>query len=1093
MADKYAVATVFKVFDQATAPLNKIGVKGNAVGKALKKDFFKAQDQLASLGKAAAKAGLAIAAAGAAAAGAFAVKGIKDAIEFNTAFTKVSTIADTTKVSLGQLNKAIMDVSNKTGVAASDLAKMQYDAIASGIDTADSVGFLSTAIKASKAGFTDTGTVINSLTSIMNAYKLEAKDAEKIAGQMLITNKLGKTSFEDLNKSLGKVLPTAARLNIGTDELFASITSLTANAIETPKAMKGMEKIFESVQKPTDAVAKAARRLGIDFSASALKSKGLTGFLEDIKKKTGGSEAAIMSLFGSVESLNAINVLTGRGADAFTNAMEQMKNASGAVDSAFNKVMATPAERWAKIMNKMKNGGINLGTALLPIIEKVMERVDVFVDKIKDFDFTSIAEKAGIVFDNIMSFAGHFINLAGFIWKLRVPILAVAGAIGIYKVGMLAAALATNIHTGALKAASIAKKIATVAQWAYNAAMSANPIALALIIIGVIALIAAIVLLVKNWDKVKEVFAKVGKAIGGFFSGIGNKIGTFAGSIKTKVGGAFSSLINKASEAAKKAVNAFAERFPNLYQYITDLVSRIVTTFKKIVSIVGPIIKSIINVFKVVFGSITDIFKQVGISAFNVFKTIFISIFNVIKAIFTAIKNVIDSVFTAVKNVVFSVFNVFKTIFFSILKIIKGVFLTIFDTIFTIFDGLIGIWKGDGNIFVKIWKSVQLIFTSIWGAILNIVKVVASAFNDIWDSVKNVFITAWKGVVGIFSTIWRGIVNVFSVYIEGVKNTAMSIVTAFIDIFKKIKTGFINFGNAIKGLFVSVIEGIKAIWSPIINFFNFSETIKNISGKVFDFISIFTGPFGIILNVIKELFDNWSAVVEVFKTDGIIAGFQKLGGVILSAVLKPIQGLLEMLSKIPGVKKLLGPAVEKINELRENLNGTGTVINPVNNITQPVTTNYETIRQATTVGLEQAKLAGNTQAIETLTKKLEMLDNVTGQTVTKNISAPVSYGMPDTVMRKMNNIAPRQVTQLTKTTAVPSVPQYPVMDRNSRTVAAAAAQPTRPMTRSEQYRYSETTNRERVDINVKAEPGTSARVPRQVKSPNVRLERSGAN
>jgi TP901 family phage tail tape measure protein len=285
MANKYSISTTFNLIDKVTGKLDKIGVKGNAMGKALKKDFMKAQDQLSSLEKAAGKAALAIGAAGVAAAGAFAAKGVKDAIEYDTALRKVSTVADTAAVSMEDISKGLMSVSNATGTAVAELADMQYSAIVSGISTADSVAFVGTAVKTASAAFTDSATVIDSLTAVINAYSLSASEADKIAGQMLITNNLGKTSFEELNSSLGKVLPTANRLNVGTDELFASITALTANSIETPKAMKGLQKIFESVEKPSTEAAKAAQRLGIDFSTAALRSKGFAGFLKEIQPK----------------------------------------------------------------------------------------------------------------------------------------------------------------------------------------------------------------------------------------------------------------------------------------------------------------------------------------------------------------------------------------------------------------------------------------------------------------------------------------------------------------------------------------------------------------------------------------------------------------------------------------------------------------------------------------------------------------------------------------------------------------------------------------------------------------------------------------
>lgn len=85
-------------------------------------------------------------------------------------------------------------------------------------------------------------------------------------------------------------------------------------------------------------------------------------------------------------------------------------------------------------------------------------------------------------------------------------------------VGMAAAYLLVN---GAIAAWTLITQIATAVQWAWNLAMSANPIGL--IIIGIAALIAIIVLMIMHWDWVKNVagiawdfiWQKASTAIGG--------------------------------------------------------------------------------------------------------------------------------------------------------------------------------------------------------------------------------------------------------------------------------------------------------------------------------------------------------------------------------------------------------------------------------------------------------------------------------------------------------------------------------------------------------------------------------------------------
>ena len=87
------------------------------------------------------------------------------AMDYETSLAKVSTIADTSSVSLGTLSKGIMDLSNNTGIAATDLNEALYQSISAGVDTASSVSFLGEATKLAKAGFADATSTVDVLRS----------------------------------------------------------------------------------------------------------------------------------------------------------------------------------------------------------------------------------------------------------------------------------------------------------------------------------------------------------------------------------------------------------------------------------------------------------------------------------------------------------------------------------------------------------------------------------------------------------------------------------------------------------------------------------------------------------------------------------------------------------------------------------------------------------------------------------------------------------------------------------------------------------------------------------------------------------------
>lgn len=85
-------------------------------------------------------------------------------------------------------------------------------------------------------------------------------------------------------------------------------------------------------------------------------------------------------------------------------------------------------------------------------------------------------------------------------------------------------------------------------------------------------------------------------------------------------------------------------------------------------------------------------------------------------------------------------------------------------------------------------------------------------------------------------------------------------------------------------------------------------------------LSLFLGPLGRIIALIQSFRTHWDSIVEAFKSDGIIGGLKRIGQVILDAILMPVQQLLSVAAKIPGIGKWAEQGADKINDLREKWN-----------------------------------------------------------------------------------------------------------------------------------------------------------------------------
>ena len=97
-----------------------------------------------------------------------------------------------------------------------------------------------------------------------------------------------------------------------------------------------------NVIKPSSDAAKMAAALGLDFSTAALQSTGFAGFLEDVKKATGGNTEQMAKLFGSVEALNTVLTLTSDQGSALMNkTLDEMASNTTALDDAYEKMSNT--------------------------------------------------------------------------------------------------------------------------------------------------------------------------------------------------------------------------------------------------------------------------------------------------------------------------------------------------------------------------------------------------------------------------------------------------------------------------------------------------------------------------------------------------------------------------------------------------------------------------------------------------------------------------------------------------------------------------------------------------------------------------------
>ena len=241
---------------------------------------------------------------------------------------KLSTLSD----NVDELKPKLVSLSDELSGQAStlDLLTASYDLASAGFaKNAEITEILKAAQLGATGGFSDLQTVTDATTSVLNAYGLEADKAAKIVDGFAQTQADGKIVVDQYAQQIGRIAPIAAGAGVSIDELNAAISAVTATGVPVESTFAGLRQVIASIQKPTGEASKVAEKLGIDFSAAALKSKGLSGVLEDIIKNGGASADNLSKLFGSVEALTAIQPLLNDELVKFNQALDNQANAQG--------------------------------------------------------------------------------------------------------------------------------------------------------------------------------------------------------------------------------------------------------------------------------------------------------------------------------------------------------------------------------------------------------------------------------------------------------------------------------------------------------------------------------------------------------------------------------------------------------------------------------------------------------------------------------------------------------------------------------------------------------------------------------------------
>ena len=365
----------------------------------------------------------------------------KMAVDFDDSLTKIVGLVGVAREQVDAWRGDLLKLAKETGKGPSELADGLFFVTSAGARGAEALDILRKSAKAAAAGLGSTANVADAVTSAMNAYGPANLSAAKATGILVAAVREGKAGAEELAPVLGRIIPIAAELGVGFDQVGAAMavmTRISGSATQSATALRG---ILAKLIKPTEMAKKELKAVGLSMGdvQKSLVEKGLLRTLINLRQTFEGNSEALGRIFEDVEALNGVLILTGKNASSAEKIFASLSKETGqSLVKAFDAVRQSAGFKFRKALAQIQVIMIRLGATIIPQVLPLLEKMAVLAGIVSSafFNLSPALRNTILALTGLVGIAGPVIAVIGFI------ISAVAGMVSPFFVAAAAMAAA---------------------------------------------------------------------------------------------------------------------------------------------------------------------------------------------------------------------------------------------------------------------------------------------------------------------------------------------------------------------------------------------------------------------------------------------------------------------------------------------------------------------------------------------------------------------------------------------------------------------------------------------------------------------------
>ncbi|AGY56638.1 phage tail tape measure protein [Gloeobacter kilaueensis] len=251
-----------------------------------------------------------------------------------------------------------------------------YEAVSAGFSSAaDAAKITASAQLLAKGGLGGSAEAVGLLSTVLNAYGLNADSAAKVTDILAGAIAFGQLKAKDLSASLGNVIPIAAQSGIKVEELSAAIAILSKGGVNASRSTDALRQAIAALLAPGPQASKVLAELGLQNIDLTLKNKGLAAAFDELSKATGNNVKELRQIIPDVTALTGIlPLVTDRGKELKEVTKELGSTTGTAAEQArrgattfeqFGTAASNAATRIGRSIESQLNGPLGAAIRLL--------------------------------------------------------------------------------------------------------------------------------------------------------------------------------------------------------------------------------------------------------------------------------------------------------------------------------------------------------------------------------------------------------------------------------------------------------------------------------------------------------------------------------------------------------------------------------------------------------------------------------------------------------------------------------------------------------------------------------------------------------